>query len=385
MFEIKNINSIYITTSLLCITALTYIFYNNNYSAEDEYQKSIFEEGAKQHIYSTTYVNNKNNYDNTLYRLNRVVIKSITNNFRYNTKICDKILQNYKIEKENKEQIMMNNEELWTDISKNNPSEFNVIFNNEKKRLTFVIDHQYFGGLYFLKLFGNIINCVPITIYKEKYVPIMSELSIIKFFYFWITKKNNKRLEMKNEIDRIGFIFNYNKIDEKVRRQTLIFYNLLKNIYNGIERKDKDFLRVLITVGYETDRKTLNNVGGVFIDFYRDMKIEELEKILMKNKYQAHATNLLQKYINKGKYVRNDIDIVLTSGYLLSETNEDMSYIQSSYTTYLSVAHYPIYIVSFTIGDKAYVTITNMSKDVDIKKIKEHMNEHMVDIKLSIF
>ena len=62
-----------------------------------------------------------------------------------------------------------------------------------------------------------------------------------------------------------------------------------------------------------------------------------------------------------------------------------MSYIQSSYTTYLSVAHYPIYIVSFTIGDKAYVTITNMSKDVDIKKLKEHMNEHMVDVKLSIF
>lgn len=385
MFEIKNINSIYITTSLLCVTALTYIFYNNNYSAEDEYQKSRYDEGVKQHVYCTTYFD-KDNYKNILNKLNKVIVKSIDENFKYNNDdIRNKILNNYKIETENKEQIIMNNEELWNDISKNNSSEFSALYNNEKNRLSIAVDHRYFGGLYFLKLFGNVINCVPITIYKEKYVPIISELSIIKFFYFWITKKNNKRLEMKNEIDRIAFSFNYNKIDEKVRRQTVIFYNLLKNIYNGIERKDKDFLRVLITVGYETDRKTLNNVGGVFIDFYRDMKIEELEKILMKNKYQAHATNLLQKYINKGKYVRNDIDIILTSGYLFSETDEDMSYIQSSYTTYLSVAHYPIYIVSFTIGNKAYITITNMSKDVDIKKIKDNMNENMVDVKLSRF
>lgn len=382
----ENINLSYIIVPLLCISTLGYLFYKSNYSGEDEYQVSRSEEGIKPYVFCTAYVDDENKYKKINIKLNDIVKHSIIENFKHNNNLKNHILRNYRIENENNKQVNMDNEDLWKDIYINELSEFKILFNDEKKRLTFAIDHRYFGGLYFLKFIGSVINCKPVTVYKETYVPIISELSILKLVYYWITKKTNKRLEMKNDIDRLVFSYNYgnDKNSGKIRRQTIIYYNILKKIFNGVE-KNKDFLRILITVGYESTRKTHNNVGALFIDFYKDTTIEDLEKNLMKNKYQAHAINLLQQYMNKGKYIRNDIDIVLTSGYLFSETNEDMSYVKSSYTTYLSIAHYPIYVVSFTIGDTAHVTITNMSKDVNIGKIKENLDENMVNIKSSKF
>jgi hypothetical protein len=387
MLNIENIDPNYIFIPLLFISTFTYFLYSSNYSGEDEYQNSRSKEGIKPYVFCTTYIDNENKYENIKYKIDGIIKKSIIEYYKYNDNMKNYIMERYKIEEETGQQLTMNNEQLWENIYKNELLELKITFNDEQRRFSFAFDHRYFGGLYFLKLFGSMIEFKPINVYKESYMPVMSEISILKMLYFWITKKSNNKLRMKNDIDRLVFSYNYtNDINEKkVRRQTVVFYNILKKIFNGIERTDKDFLRVMITAAYESTRKTFNNVGILFIDFYRDMTIEQLEKMLLNNKYQAHATNLIQQYINNGKYVRNDIDIVLTSGFLYSELNENNSYIKSSYTTYLSIAHYPIYIVSITVGETSYVTITNMSEDVNIEKIKQNLNENMYNIKSSFF
>jgi hypothetical protein len=387
MLNIEDIDSTYIFIPLLFISTFVYFWYKSNYSGEDEYQNSRSKEGIKPYVFCTTYFDNENKYENIKYKLDCIIKKSIIENYKYNDNMKKYIIGRYKIENETGEQLTMNNEQLWENMYTNELPELKMILNDDKKRISIAVDHRYFGGLYFLKLFGDIINCKPIKVYKESYIPFVSEFTILKMLYFWITKKPNEPLKMKNDINRLVFSYNYNNDinEQKVRRQTIIFYNILKSVFNGIKRNDKDFLRVMITVGYESTRKTYNNVGALFIDFYRDTTPEKLEIMLFNNKYQAHATNLLQKYINNGKYVRNDIDIVLTSGLLYSESNENMSYINSIYTTYLSIAHYPIYIVSFTIGETAYVTITNMSSDVNIEEIKKGMNKNIYNIKSSGF
>ena len=345
---------------------------NNNYSGEDIYQNNrLIKNKINIHIYTTFYTNESN-----FLNLKNNIEEVINEHFKNNIEKRDYIIKNYKIEEESEEENNISNHEiLWLKIKDLNPPILYIKYNTNRKRITILKDHRYFGGLFFLKLGGKITNTKPVTIYKEQYTPFLSELLILKFGIFWLTNKPKNSLKISNNIKRISFSYNYledSKKFPKVRKHTILCNTLLKIFDKNIS--------VLLPVAFESTSKNYNNVGCIFVEYNKDDTPEILENKISSNKYQAIATNNLQKIISKGKKVRNSIDLVLTMGYLVGEYNN----IKYSATSYLSIADYPIYIVSMTIENINYTTITLMTEDIDYDLLINKINENE-NIKINLF
>lgn len=332
-----------------------------NYSGEDEYQKDRVKEGVKQHIYSTIYFDNIEFIVNNFIRL---MNELFVDYFQYNPEMLIKMKLDLSLDKETKNQSKIENDyELWKTINANKP--FVAIYNLERKRVTLLKDHRYFGGLFFMKLGCKLLNYKLVTIYKESYYPLYTEKCILYFCKYWFLQKPDFSNNMipfvtcPEDIQRKTYELNFKKYKIKVRKQTQVFYEILKPIYDIIAPIIKRSLRILIPVAFESSRQSFNNVGGIFIDFANDT-IYELEQKIADNKYQAHATNILQKFINSGKTARSDVDIVFSAGYIESNGN-DFAQFTNVNVSYLSIAHYPIYILSSTSNNKCFVTVTSMT------------------------
>jgi len=116
-------------------------------------------------------------------------------------------------------------------------------------------------------------------------------------------------------------------------------------------------MRVLIPVAFKTTATRYNNVGCVIIDFEKQ-SITKFVNQIEKLEYQAHATHLLQRFLNYGKQTRSSVDIVLSLGYFYF----DNDIVDNFYITYENIADYPIYCISITFNNKVYSTITYMNK-----------------------
>lgn len=327
--------------SIICMFTL-------NYSGEDDYQSSRLNDGIRQHIFTTLKF--KQNTPDIKYILENTLKKQ----FHNSPMLLDKFLTTMLIRKEFKEEMELDEEELWKTIKEDNP--LVAIYSN--KRITLLLDHRYFGGLFFVKLGCELFNAKPVCIYHETYIPFITEWYIIKLIFYWLTRIRFTPLKLvkDNEIKRSNQIFKIEPIDG-LRRQTILIHKIVDNIYSKIHNKVGRPIRILIPVAFESTRKTFNNVGGIFID-YDGEDIYTFEKMLMNRKYQAHATNIIQKFINSGKNARQEVDIVLSAGCLV---DSDIKELETNFTSYLSVAHYPIYVLSVTFNDTAMISITSMT------------------------
>ena len=259
---------------------------------------------------------------------------------------------------------------LWN-IYRDTKSEYimEMHYSIKHKRITFLKDHRYLGGVFFMQLAGAITDKHPITVYKEQYTPFLSELLIVKFASFWMSRQSRPRLKIGSSIKRIGFILNYTSISKQkyIRKQTVVMQQLLSMVINSTTKKTVD---VMIPVAFDTTPDNFNNVGAIIIDYKTIDGYKSLQDKLISNKYQAVTTNNIQKIMDKGQYVRSTVDIVLTAGCLTSNDANNLGIIgDTSFTSFTNIAHYPIYILSMSIEDKSYVTITVMTDDVDMNKL----------------
>lgn len=376
-----NIVVIFILTCLLILLIIigTLIYMrNNNYSGEDEYQNTRLKNMAKMHIFTTIYINDDINILEYIFNMEKTVNTVIESHFHNIENSKKLILDNYRIEEEDPIESSIDNLNLlWIEINSKNPPVLLIKYNIEKRRITTLKDHRFFGGLFFLKMGGAFTNTKPITIYKEQYTPILSELLILNFGIFWSKKyfeSNSKILiSPSNTIKRINFVLSYTniKVPEskiKIRKQTLVMIEILSLLSKSLNTVDKS-LKLLIPVAFESSYKNYNNVGGIFVNYDSKDTHQSFQKKLLSNKYQAVATNNLQHILPKGKQARQSTDIVFTLGFLKSD--DDSNIISNSITSYLSVGHYPIYIVSITLNKITYTTITIMTDQIDINKMKE--------------
>ena len=339
------------------------------YSGEDAYQNSRKDENAKMHIYTTIYLNDVENMNLFILEHKKGIDELINNHFKHNPESRDYILKVYKIKEENQDTDDFNL--LWEKISETNPEILEIHYNITKKRITLVKDHRYFGGLFFLKLGAQFTDTHPVTIYKEYYFPFISELLIGKFAIDYYTKRKKSQITFNPETAIINRnYFNFETVKkEGIRTQTLVMLKILETLSLGLDSKI-EYLNLLIPVAFESTKKNYNNVGGIFIQYDIGESPESFEKKLMNVKYQAVATNNLQRIMNGGKKARQSIDVVFTCGCLVSNDKDNESnLVNKTITSYLSVAHYPIYILAMTINNKCHVTITSMTSDLNLKLI----------------
>lgn len=376
----KIIIFIIILLLIIFITIFSMIYVrNNNYSGEDEYQKNRLKEGAHLHIYTTININPTIDFNNYIKFISEKIPLGIEDHFKNNNSLKNLILNNYIIEEEDFiEKLIVSTEDLWYEINKKNTKILHIKFNIERKRITILKDHRYFGGLFFLKIGGLLTNTKPVTIYNESYTPILSELLILYFGSDWMIRSftQNSKIYVNPSINikRINFKINFMNIpnNNKIRKQTLIMVEILNLLCNSLNIKNKKF-NLLIPIAFESTSKNCNNVGGIFCQYKLSDTPKIFEKKLLSKKYHAVATNNLQKIISKGKKARNSIDIVFTLGCLISPTLESPTFIDNIMTSYLSVGDYPIYILSMTINHINFTTITIMTENINYESLKQNV------------
>lgn len=220
-------------------------------------------------------------------------------------------------------------------------------------------DHRYFSGLFFLLLGKHLFNVTPLNVMKEIYIPFVSEFFIVKFLffmYFFSTKNNDiKFIDNKEDMRRENVVFTIEA--SNVKRKYAVLFKVLSHIRNTLKLRRP--LKVLIPVAFEASEGRYNNVGAIFC--YFDGSMDSMIKQIEANKYQANASNLIQRFVNSGKKARNSVDVVLSCGCL----SEEVPQLESLYVTYENIADYPVYCLLVTFGNQVRGTITWMCKTID--------------------
>ena len=135
-------------------------------------------------------------------------------------------------------------------------------------------------------------------------------------------------------------------------------------------------LNVMIPVPFRKEKKISNNIGVIFVK-YEDSNIIKLQNSINTAKYQAISSNYYLKLnMNKkiGKKVRNNVDIIFSSGYVKNPLNKNIK----SITTYNGVPDYGIYCLTAGMGDLIHISLTISTNDIDFNKLKKLCNNSEV-------
>ena len=371
---------------LLLFIIIICCYYNfihsTNYSGEDQFHVERVNKGVHRHIYTSIYLHDHVDIDQYYLKFCFEFKCLMNDHFKHNHKVLNMLNDELIIEKENDLDEKREITALWESILKNKPSNIYILLGKSRRRLTLVKDHRYFGGLFFLRLTGVLTNTKPVQIYKESYTPIVSEYTLAKLAYYYYNKQNlNVKLKINDndKIDRLSFMFHFDEIKENVRKQTVVLYYLLILVSKGVDFKalKRNFLRVLIPVAFETKKECCNSVGGIFTEFNPTMSIKDFENMLISRKDHAHASNFAQKFLNKGQSARSEVDIVLSSGLVVSENwkteRRDETVLKSSTSSFMSSSVYPVYIVSLGVDNVSAVTISSMSDDINMDIVRNSL------------
>ena len=259
------------------------------------------------------------------------------------------------------------------------PSEETILtkINMKTKTITTIFDHSYCSGNFFLE-YGAIISNgeVPKLPIFPSYFGI-AEYYLMKFAIDRPDLPNNKVFSIvKNtgEMKRLYFTLNIKNKPNEQHTRTWVLYNVLNNIYHSMITKRE--LNIMIPVPFRKETKISNNIGVLFIK-YEDCNIIKLQNNINTSKYQAISTNYYLKLnMNKkiGKNVRNNVDIIFSSGYVKNPLNKNVK----SITTYNGVPDYGIYCLTGCMGDLIQITLTVSTNDIDFDKLKKLCNNSEV-------
>ena len=324
----------------MIVWILLYVY--KNYCGEDEYQKS-------RRFETLPYIYAKISYNSISNHLHDIVKSTFKEYFDSSDQKA--------ITYDESTHICENDND--NDNNHLKEKSFEAYHNTCNKEITFYLDHRYFSGLFFMILAKQLFNIKPLNVMKETYTPFVTEYYIVKFLiYMYFFQKNNDSIEMiqsKNEMKRENYHFSIKEIEFlKGSRKYRVIYKILNHVYLKLNIKRK--LRVMISIAFESSKERYNNVGAIFCFF--DGNFDNMVKEIERNKYQAIASNILQRFSNNGKKARNLVDVVLSCGCFEGGSKN----INDFYVTYENIADYPVYCISTTYDDDVKCTITWMNK-----------------------
>ena len=263
-----------------------------------------------------------------------------------------------------------------------NPSDKTIytIINMKNKTISTCFDHSYCSGHFFLE-YGSVISdgkCPELPIFP-KYFGI-AEYYVAKFAVERNDLPQSKVFSIvknKNEIKRLYFTLNAENVPIKCHTRTWILYTVLKNVINTISTPKS--INVMIPVPFKKEKKISNNIGVLFIKFDDKTNLINLQNQIDLNKTQAIATNYYLKLnMNKkiGKDVRNNVDMIFSSGYIKDANVTNVK----SITTYNGIPDYGLYCLTGTIGNKIHVTLTVSTNDINFSELTNSFhNSDVID------
>lgn len=249
-----------------------------------------------------------------------------------------------------------------------------VIFttiNMKSKTITTSFDHSYCSGHFFLK-YGTVISdgsCPNLPLFPKMFG--IAEYYLLKFAIERNDIPINKVFNIvknREEMKRLYFTLDIKNVPPKCHTRTWILYEVLSKVIKCIEPIKT--INVMIPVPFKQEKKISNNIGVLFIKFDDKTNILTLQNQIDSCKTQAIATNYYLKLnMNKkiGKDVRNNVDMIFSSGYIKNPKITNMK----SITTYNGVPDYGLYCLTGTMGNTVHVTLTVSTNDINFTKLKE--------------
>ena len=247
-----------------------------------------------------------------------------------------------------------------------------VIFttiNMKTKTIRTSFDHSYCSGHFFLK-YGTVISkgfCPTLPTFPSMFG--IAEYYLMKFFIERNDIPLNKVFNIvktREEMKRLYFTLDVKNVPLKCHTRTWILYTVLSNVIKCIDPVKS--LNVMIPVPFKEEKKISNNIGVLFIKFDEKTNLLTLQNQIDACKRQAIATNYYLKLnMNKkiGKDVRNNVDMIFSSGYIKNPQITNMK----SITTYNGVPDYGLYCLTGTMGDTVHITLTVSTNDINFDKL----------------
>ena len=320
---------------------------------EDTYQiEKSTRDGQIQRVFTYTIYNFKKTIEwqqyliNTIHKLEKLY-KSITNDYGF-----EYISNSKKLSLRPSEKI------IFTTI------------NMKTKTITTSFDHSYCSGHFFLKYGSVISDGICPTLPKFPKLFGIAEYYLLKFAIERNDIPVNKVFNIvktKPEMKRLYFTLDTNNVPPKCKTRTWILYEVLSNVIKCIDPVKT--INVMIPVPFKQEKKISNNIGVLFIKFNDKTNILTLQNQIDSASTQAIATNYYLKLnMNKklGKDVRNNVDMIFSSGYIQDSKVLPLK----SITTYNGVPDYGLYCLTGTMGNTIHITLTISTNDINFDKLK---------------
>ena len=243
--------------------------------------------------------------------------------------------------------------------------------NMKTKTITTTFDHSYCSGHFFLQ-YGTVISngtCPNLPKFPKLFG--IAEYYLIKFAIERNDIPLNKVFNVvktRPEMKRLYFTLDAKNVPPKCHTRTWILYEVLSKVIKCIDPVKS--LNVMIPVPFKQEKKISNNIGVLFIKFDDKTNILTLQNQIDACKTQAIATNYYLK-INMskkiGKDVRNNVDMIFSSGYIKNPTVIP----HKSITTYNGVPDYGLYCLTGAMGDTIHITLTVSTNDINFDSLKD--------------
>ena len=249
-----------------------------------------------------------------------------------------------------------------------------TIVNMRSKTISTGFDHSYCSGHFFLE-YGTVITngkCPNLPLFPRYFG--IAEYYLIKFAVERPDIPTNpvfSIVKSKKDMKRLFFTLNTNNVPEKCHTRTWILFTILKGVLESIEPKKT--LNVMIPVPFKKENKISNNIGVIFVKFNEKTNIIKLQNQIDLAKTQAIASNYYLKLnINKkiGKEVRNNVDIIFSSGYIKNSKTTNIK----SITTYNGIPDYGLYCLTAAIGNVVNITLTISTLDINKEKLQNQFS-----------
>jgi hypothetical protein len=251
------------------------------------------------------------------------------------------------------------------------PSEktIHTIINMKTKTISTGFDHSYCSGHFFLE-YGTVITngkCPKLPTFPKLFG--IAEYYLMKFAIERNDLPSNPVftiVKTQKEMKRLYFKLDTDNVPEKCHTRTWILYMVLTNVVKCINPSKT--LNIMIPVPFKKENKISNNIGVLFVKFNETTNILNLQEQIDAFKTQAVATNYYMKLnMNKkiGKDVRNNVDMIFSSGYI---ENPEITNIKSI-TSYNGVPDYGLYCLTGGMGKNVHVTLTVSTLDINFDKL----------------
>lgn len=319
-----------------------------------------------------TYQIEKSTRDNEIQRVFNYMIFDFKNNLewqQYLIKTIYKLENLFKTVTSNYAIDYINNNDNLS--LKTSDKTIYTVVNMKKKTITTCFDHSYCSGYFFLE-YGAVVShgtCPQMPIFPKMFG--IAEYYLAKFAIERNDLPQNKVFSIvknKNEIKRLYFTLNTENVPVKCHTRTWILYNVLKGVMNSLS--SPKCINVMIPVPFKKEKKISNNIGVLFIKFTDKTNLLNLQNQIDLNKTQAIATNYYLKLnLNKkiGKDVRNNVDMIFSSGYIKDPKVSNYK----SITTYNGVPDYGLYCLTGAVGNKIHITLTISTDDISFELLSK--------------